>query len=564
MHDHHGTRTRRLPALALLACLLATAAGCNQGNTRAATGDAEATTTRSTERAAGPVQSGGQLTIGIAADTDSFNPFVGQWSIPSYEVANAIFEPLAAVDELGIARPYLAESITPGEGFRSWSIEVRPNVVFHNGEPFDAAALKKNLDRARTSGLTAQVFTIVTGVEIATEDTVTVTMSQPWATFPATLAMQSGYMAAPAMLDDPAAANATPIGTGPFAVQDRVRDSFVKTKRNPSYWRVDRNGTRLPYLDAVEFQIIPDASARANAMAAGNVDAVDALTPDALQTQIDAAGQGTIQVITSDGQESDETVLALNTSRPPFDDPIARQALAYGIDQEKLSATAYRHTFEGAWGMFDEDSPYYISKAEAGYPEPDADKARQLAEQYQQAHGTPLEFTSLLPPDPQYLAIGQTLQQMLADVGIKANLQAIEQTELIRTVVASGDYQASGFVLRSAPSPDQANVFLATKANPAGLSLNFARLDDPALTAAMGDFRAAAEPAARVDAVKKVQQSLARNLPMIFLVHVRAGFVYQNHVHGMQATTYPDTEKPAFSPYPNTPFFANAWKEPAG
>jgi ABC-type transport system substrate-binding protein len=211
--------------------------------------------------------------------------------------------------------------------------------------------------------------------------------------------------------------------------------------------------------------------------------------------------------------------------------------------------------------MFDAGSPYYISKQDAGYPQPDGAKARQLAQQYAQNHGKPLEFGMILPPDPQYLAIAQTLQSELGALDIKADLQTMDQTTLIRTVVATGDYQSAGFVLRSAPSPDQAYVFLATKANPNGISLNFTRFDDAKLTDAMNDFRAAGDPQTRVADMKVVQQELATNLQMIFLVHSRAGFAYQNAVHGLQATTYPGSDKPAMAPYPNTPFFTFAWRD---
>jgi ABC-type transport system substrate-binding protein len=225
-----------------------------------------------------------------------------------------------------------------------------------------------------------------------------------------------------------------------------------------------------------------------------------------------------------------------------------------------MASTAFSDVFPGAWGMFEQSSPYYISKSAAGYPEPDATKAKALAAQYQQTHGKPLEFSVLVPADPQYLAIGQTFQAELAEEGIKANLQAIEQTQLIRTVVATGDYEAAGFVLRSAPSPDQAYVFLATKANPDGISLNFTRYDDPDLTAAFNDFRATADGQTRISDMKKVQQELAKNLQLIFLVHSRGAFVYANDVHGVKDTTYPGTDKQAFAPYPNTPFYTFAWK----
>jgi peptide/nickel transport system substrate-binding protein len=516
------------------------------------------------EAPAGPPKPGGALTVGLSAETDSFNPFSGSWSVPSYLVANAVFEPLAAVDQSGIAHPYLADSIIPNGDFTVWTITLRPNITFQNGEKLDATAVKKNLDTARSTGLTSQAFTLVKSVDVASDLAVTVTMSSPWATFPASLAMQSGYMAAPAMLDDPAGANATPIGTGPFMVVDRQRDTFLKTQRNPNYWRTDANGFRLPYLDAINFQIVPDASSRTSSLAAGNIDAFDIETPDTLREQKEAANQRTVQLLTNEGAETDETVLALNTTREPFNDPVARQALAYAIDQDRLSSTAYRGTFPGAWGMFDAGSPYYISKQDAGYPQPDGAKARQLAQQYSQNHGKPLEFSMILPPDPQYLAIAQTLQSELGALDIKADLQTMDQTTLIRTVVATGDYQSAGFVLRSSPSPDQAYVFLATKANPTGISLNFTRFDDAKLTDAMNDFRAAGDPQTRVNDMKVVQQELATNLQMIFLVHSRAGFAYQNAVHGLQATTYPGGDKQAMAPYPNTPFFTFAWRDQNG
>jgi peptide/nickel transport system substrate-binding protein len=385
-------------------------------------------------------------------------------------------------------------------------------------------------------------------------------MSQPWATFPSTLAMQPGYVAAPAMLDDPALANATPIGTGPFAVQLRQRDSYVKTKKNPTYWRTDAHGARLPYLDELDFDVIPDAGSRGNAMASSSVDAIDVQTPPAIQNQRELADKGEVQLLTNDGAETDEIIVALNTSREPFDDPIARQALAYAVDQDKMSTTAFDDVFPGAWGMFEQGSPYYISRDQAGYPKPDDTKAKSLLAQYQQAHGHPLEFTVLLPSDPQYLAIGQTFQAELGALGLKVDLQAIEQTQLIRTVVATGDYQAAGFVLRSTPSPDQAYVFLATKANPTGISLNFSRYDDPELTAAMNAYRSTADQTARIDAIKTVQKELAKNLQVIFLAHQRGAFSYQNGLHGLQDTTYPGTDQRAFSPYPNTPFYTFAWK----
>jgi peptide/nickel transport system substrate-binding protein len=548
--------------LVLSACSSSTSGSPGSGESATGTTPGQAVTGAPDREAPvpGPAKPGGSLVVGLSGETDSFNPYSGQWSQPSFVAANAMLEPLFAIDATGIAKPYLAESVQATGDFLTWTIDLRPGITFHDGTPLDAAAVKKSLDTGKKSGITSQVFTLVSSIEEAGPLSVRLTMTKPWATFPATLAGQPGYMAAPAMLDDPATANAKPIGTGPFVFEDRVRDASLETKKNPSYWRRDAEGRPLPYLDTMDFRVLADASSRSNALAAGDIDAMDVTTPDTYRQQVEAARRGEVQILTNVGSETDETVLALNTAREPFDEPLAREALKYGIDQRKLAATAYQDAFPGSWGMFEESSPYFISRADAGYPEPDPQKAKDLAAQYRAVKGKPLTFTAMVPPDPQYLAIAQTLQAQLKDLGIQVEVQAIEQTQLIRTVVATGEYQAAGFLLRGAPSPDQSYVFIATKAVPDGLSLNFTRFDDPGIVAGMDAFRAAGDPQSRVDAIAEVQERLASEVPMIFLVNARTAFVASNVVHGLRATTFPGTDKTAQAPSPTTPFFTFMWK----
>jgi peptide/nickel transport system substrate-binding protein len=282
-------------------------------------------------------------------------------------------------------------------------------------------------------------------------------------------------------------------------------------------------------------------------------------TPEGLIRTTEAANRGDLQVVTDSGQETDESVFAFNTSKPPFDDLVARQALASAIDQDALAQVAYHGALPGAWGMFEDSSPYYISREEAGYPSHDPDRVRQLVAQYEQTHGKPLEFSYLIPSDPQLLIIAQAYQAELDQYGIKLKIEATDQTTLITRVIASGDYQAAGFVIWSSPTVDQGYVFLATKANMDGVSLNYPRFDDPELVAGMDDFRATIDPAQRVEAMTRVQKSLAKNLQVLFLTHVRLVVAYGNDVHGFGANTFPDSEVDAYSPYPTTPFFTHVW-----
>ena len=138
-------------------------------------------------------------------------------------MAGAVFDYLAAYDTDGVSKPFLAQSIDPNSDFTVWTIKTRPGVTFQNGEPCDAAAIKKNLDAQRQSILTGPVFQTVSAIETPDDSTVVVTMKQPWSTFTDTMATQVGAMAAPAMLDAPDGGIANPIGTGPFSFVKWVR-----------------------------------------------------------------------------------------------------------------------------------------------------------------------------------------------------------------------------------------------------------------------------------------------------------------------------------------------------
>ncbi len=517
--------------------------------------------TNTTERPAGKPKPGGQLTMGLANETNDFNPAVGQWSPSSYSVANALLDPMVALDDKGIAHPFLVETITANADFTEWVFTTRPGITFHDGTPVDAAAIKRNLDNVRSSALTGKAFSAVTSIEVSSERRIVIKMDRSWATFPATLSTQAGYVLAPSMLDDPAGAGAKIVGSGPFTFVDRQRDAFVKTRKNAKYWQKDADGVPLPYIDGLDFRVMTDSSARKSSLAAGDINAMLVVaTSEVLNSTAQEASRQEVQRLADDRTETDEVILAFNTTKEPFDDPVARQAIAYATDQNQLADSAFRGAMPGAWGMFSEGSPYYISPKEAGYPGRDLDKAKALAAEYQQKTGRPIQFTALVGPDTDAVAAMQAIQAALADANIKMEISAVETTQLITRVIVSGDYQAAYFVLWSSPTPDQGYVFIATPPNSNGISLNFSRYDDPALTAALDEFRATSDARKRIDAMTKVQQQLAKNLQVVFLAHQRSAFVYANDVHGFTSTVFPGTQVSAFNPYPVTPFFTSAWK----
>ena len=537
-----------LLALALLApaCKSSSSSSSSTGTTTAQVGNG----TNITVADAGTPQSGGTLKVGLNAETDGWSPVKNQWAGSAYIVSGAIFDRIMAYDTNGVAQPYLAQSLTSNGDFTQWTIKMRPNVTFHNGEKCDAAALKTDFDAQLKSLLTGPVFATVTGITVVDDLTVQFTMSQPWSTFPDTMATQVGSIAAPAMINAPDGGVRTPIGTGPFSFVSWVPDNKLEVKKNPNYWR-----SGLPLLDAVDFQVLPDLSSRSAALSSGAVDMIEMGDPGQILNLTSQAKAGKIQMYTDQGLQQSETFSALNVAAPPFDDPLAREIMAYGTDRDTLSKSAFLGLFQPALGPFGPDEPFYTT---TDMPTYDPVKAKQLADQYQQKYGHALEFTYLLTPQPEVMAQGQAGQQSMKDIGVKMDLKPEDQATLITDVIL-GNYQATGFVLFGTNTLDVNYVFIASSTvRPVGqLSLNFTRNNDPVLTQALDDARKTSDRTQQIAQYKIVQEQMAKDLNMIFLVHNLESIAYSNQTHGLVDQTLPDG-----SPQQITvvPLLGQAWK----
>ncbi len=195
---------------------------------------------------------GGSLVFGVDAEESGFDPTQARYDEVGVMYARTVFDPLTIITATGGWAPYLAESVVPNSNYTSWTITLRPNLVFHDGTPCDGAALLTNLTAQSKSGLTGIVITPI--LESLTQSgplAVTMALKSPWAPFPFWLAGgiggQIAYVAAPSMLSNP---NGTshPVGTGPFVFQEWVPNSHFTATANPHYWRPG-----LPYLDSITY-----------------------------------------------------------------------------------------------------------------------------------------------------------------------------------------------------------------------------------------------------------------------------------------------------------------------
>ena len=173
-------------------------------------------------------------------------------------------------------------------------------------------------------------------------------MKSPWAPFPYYLAQaQTGYIAAPSMLNKPNGGTSNPVGTGPFVFQDWVPNSHMTATRNPHYWRKG-----YPYLDSITYKPIVNDGSRADALETGEIDIMHSNSPDNLlqfkgnkkYAYYDNSGQ----VV---GQPTVQCVM-LNTKAAPFNNKTLRQAMAKCVNQTQYAKVIDKGINQPMHGLF--------------------------------------------------------------------------------------------------------------------------------------------------------------------------------------------------------------------
>ena len=505
----------RVVAAVLVATLGLGVAACGSSSPEAET--KAGSTTDITVAASGAPVSGGSVTFGLEAESDGFNPTANRWAASGYMVANAVFDSLAAFDADGNVQPYLAQSFTPSADFRTWRITMRPGITFTNGQALDGAAVAKDLNAVRADALTGAALANLTSVEVDPADPMTVILvaADPWASLPSTLSGQIGFIAAPAQLDAPKPASSNqPIGTGPFMQKEWVPDNHWSGTRNSNYWRTDAKGTKLPYLDSIEFRPVVDPQTRVSALLSGDLNMTVVSEWGSINRLRSESASGNAQIVYDRG-ESEEALLLINTSKAPLDDVRVRRALALCTDIDPVLAASETPADYVADSQFAKDSPYYV---DTKFPRNDVTAGTALINEVKAQTGGDVTVTLTTNPVPTYLAITSLLAEQWNRCGITVQQQSVEQSKFVADAV-TGKLGIALWRQFGGDDPD-VNYVWWTGRNASGLlALNAARLKDPQIDAALDRARASADVNVRKEAYAELQRRQTELVPYIWLSH---------------------------------------------
>ena len=277
---------------------------------------------------AGRARAQGSDTVVVAQGADAYTMDPGRHSVfPTANILFHIYDSLVAVGADGAFRPALATGWSNPDPL-TWRFRLRPGVRFHNGEPFDADAVKFSFDRVLDPAFKAPYISRISAirsVEVVDPGTIDFKTARPFPTM--LFSLYEGSFASmivpPRYVKEkgPDALSVAPVGTGPYRFVEWRKDDRVVLRADPDYWG------GAPAIPNAVFRPIRETRTRIAELKSGGVQLATDIPPE------DVAGLG--GNATRAVSMSSELVyfFAFDTLKPsPLQDKRVRQAINHAVD----------------------------------------------------------------------------------------------------------------------------------------------------------------------------------------------------------------------------------------
>lgn len=504
------------------------------------------------QQPAGPVQvlpqpaTGGVYSEGLVGALGRLNPLL-DWNNPAdRDVDRLLFSGLIRFDERGMPQPDLAESWGVNAEGTIYNFTLRPNAVWHDGQPVTSDDVLFTIELLKGNGslYPQDIKDLWANVEVRklNDKNLKFTLPEPFAPFLDYLTV--GILPKHILETVPpeglvnAEFNIKPIGSGPYKFDHLILSGgqiagVVLTAFDAYYGQP-------PYIPQVVFRYYPSSAAALDAYEQGEVLGISRISADTLQ---EALALPNLSLYSSRLPQLSMVMLNLNNPEVPFlQNAQVRRALLLALNRQRMISTllqgqaivAHGPILPGSWAYYDgiehleydPETAISLLKAE-GYvipPEGGAVRAKE---------GQALAFTLLHPDDELHTQIAQTLQASWAAIGAQVNLQAVPYDRIVFDYLGPRAYQAALVDLNLARTPDPDPYPFWHQAEATG-GQNYAQWDNRTASEYLEQARVNTDFGVRTRLYRNFQVVFAKELPSLPLYAPVYSFAVDAQVLGVQ------------------------------
>lgn len=406
--------------LLFLVTLTMVMAGCSNSTSSNSEGQ-----TKSDNDSQGKPQQGGELTIAYAVDITNFDPIKGTTG-NDHALLWPVYEPLVKFTPDMKPEPGLAESWEFPDD-KTMILHLRKDVTFQDGTPFNADAVKFNIERVNSKDSQISDLKSIESVEVVDDSTVKLHLAKPDSSILLALSDRGGMMVSPTAVNKYGADYSQhPVGAGPFTVSNHIPNGQIEYAAFKDYWNKEQI-----YLDKMTVKVIPDANSQINALKSGQVDFVPGVA-----AQISSSLEKNPDIVLNSENTLGHFMLYLKASVEPFNNKAVRLAVLYGIDREQLIEAINFGQGEVADQPFPKGYWAHDDSINLNY---DPEKSKQLLKD---AGLKDVTFTLVTYPIEYWSRLANAIKGQLEKVGITVKIETLEANAAVQKFMTDNNTDA--------------------------------------------------------------------------------------------------------------------------